>query len=72
MIADSYRLNIPFGVYGEAIFIIGQNLILISQIWKYNNIHTSLEKTMVLVALFYASYIVFISGVGEHLHEYMN
>ena len=72
MIADSHQLNMSFGVYGEAIFIIVQNLIIVSQIWKYNQNSTPLEKTLVLTALFYASYIVFIGGISENLHQHKN
>lgn len=72
MIADSDRLNMSFGVYGEAIFILGQNLIIIGLIWDYNDNLTAIEKFLVVVGLLYTSYIVFIVGVSEKLYSFFN
>ena len=50
--------NLPFTVYGETLFLSIQDIIIIFQIWKYNNTASKIE--MVLVSVGFFSYTLFL------------
>ena len=54
--ANSMHLNLPFSVYGEALIIIVQNLLITLLIWKYDKNIGFLEKIAFLV--FITGYMV--------------
>lgn len=72
MVADSFRLQMPFSVYGGAISIIVQNLIILSQLWTYGNKPASFVKVIQLIALFIASYFVFTNSISDYLFGFIN
>ncbi len=52
------RLNLEFSVYGEAVFISIQNVIIIYLIWTYNKSIGFAEKVVFCLITIVYSYIV--------------
>lgn len=47
--AYGYLLNLPFNAYGEAIALLGQNIVLLLLIYKYQNKSTAHQVTALIV-----------------------
>ena len=64
--ANSVRLGLAFSVYGEALFIEVQNVVIILLLWKYNKHINSAEKLIVSLAIIAYTYLLF---EGSYLTE---
>ena len=58
-IANSVRLNLPFSVYGEGIFIQIQNAVITWLVWKYNKSISTTEKIIFVLAIATYSFVLF-------------
>lgn len=58
-IANSVRLQLPFSVYGEGIFIQIQNVAITWLVWKYNKSIKITEKVLFTLAIAVYSFVLF-------------
>ena len=59
VIGNSRRLELPFSVYGEGVFINFQNFIILILIWNYNKSIFMLEKLAFLTIAFAYGFLLF-------------
>jgi mannose-P-dolichol utilization defect protein 1 len=62
----SFANNIPFSVYGDAIFLLIQNLVIVNQIWFYNIEILYVEKLFVSVFMIVILLILYEGSVVDH------
>lgn len=69
-LANSIRLNLPFSVYGEGVFINMQNFVIIWLVWSYNKSIGVIEKAVFVMVTLALSYFMFeASMMTEYLWD---
>ncbi len=67
-LANSIRLNLPFSVYGEGVFINVQNVVIIWLVWQYNKSISFLEKGVFILVSLVLSYFLFEATMMTEYH----
>lgn len=59
LLANSMRLNLSFSVYGEAVFINIQNVLIILLVWKFNKSISIVEKIVFFLFTSVYAFVIF-------------